>query len=98
MTRCYPGCRRDVRVKVAHDNFADLMQEMAEMRAAAGLENRASYWITDTNTQNTRIPDGCRSQSPLLVPERQRNSQRPWILPGTVARLAVESRPVMDRI
>ncbi|WP_428102020.1 hypothetical protein [Candidatus Rariloculus sp.] len=27
----------DVRVRVAHDNFADLMQEMAEMRAAAGL-------------------------------------------------------------
>lgn len=39
-----------------------------------------------------------QSQSPLPVPERQRNSQRPWILPGTVARLAVESRPVMDRI
>lgn len=27
----------DVRVRVAHDNFADLMQEMAQMRAAAGL-------------------------------------------------------------
>lgn len=27
----------EVRVKVAHDNFADLMQEMADMRALAGL-------------------------------------------------------------
>ena len=27
----------DIRVKVAHDNFADLMQEMAELRARVGL-------------------------------------------------------------
>ncbi len=27
----------DVRIRVAHDNFADLMQEMAELRSAAGL-------------------------------------------------------------
>ncbi len=26
-----------VRVKVAHDNFADLMQEMADLRSQAGL-------------------------------------------------------------
>ena len=29
--------RPDVRVRVAHDNFADLMLEMAELRAAAGF-------------------------------------------------------------
>ena len=27
----------EVRIRVAHDNFADLMQEMAELRSAAGL-------------------------------------------------------------
>ena len=58
----------DVRVKVAHDNFADLMQEMAEMRAAAGLGEQGivlDYRYEYPEYANTgRLPESESEVSP----------------------------------
>ena len=48
--RLLAGLSADVRPRVARDNVADLMREMRDLRAAAGLGSRVSRWITGTNS------------------------------------------------